>query len=240
MDNVPPEKDLESMREELKNLKIEHIREMNEWQDESIQALAEATKQHEKVLAEAVKQQKRDTRNMMSELLEEMGEHRAWYRIHLRDLRNAPQSAQKNRDRADNLRKNLTEVISRMTRNEEDEDISDEEMQEKDEADSDMNLEAARAAVRSLEESIKHFDRIHRELSLKLETFESRAFIARVGAFVGGFLILVGAMTLTGGMFLALAGGEIPLISPAAYEFFNYVLVFLGVILIVSGFLHQV
>lgn len=129
--------------------------------------------------------------------------------------------------------------------NEMDKETKKEEKQETEEKSEEEELERtlqrAKNTIQNLEDRIKHMDRINRELSTKLETMESRRLIKRAAVFLGGFLIFIGAVAITGGMFLSLVEGSFLFFdTEQGRRVLSYIFLFLGGLLVTSGFLHEV
>lgn len=103
----------------------------------------------------------------------------------------------------------------------------------------DEKREQAEAAARDLREQIKHFDRLDRELSTKLEVMQSRRLAKRVAVYFGGVLIFIGGVLATAGLLLTLAGTEFPFLYSMFDVFFNILLILVGALMVISGFLHQ-
>jgi len=205
--------------------------------DEERLSVDECKRRVDKACADTVRRTRRELRESIASELSEMGELAAALRLILGDLVKAPRIAFGMRDQAENLRNELesaTKMVEEGMKTEPKVAGSSavQELESK--------IQLARATIDDLDVTIKHFDRLEKEISVKIETLVSRRKIKALAAFVGGFMIFVGATTLTGALLLALAPGDLPFLYSMFDEFFNYLLMLLGGILIVSGFLHQV
>ncbi|NIQ05356.1 MAG: hypothetical protein GWO20_06400 [Candidatus Korarchaeota archaeon] len=241
----------EELKEELKNLKKLKIDELD---IVNYVPLKECEKRLEEAKNKILKEKKRELREEVAEELKEMGEIRASLKLYLKELRGAPQSAQAIRDRAQNLISELGDLISKMENKDEqkekkapEKETERKEGKEKEEKKEEepeealaRKIELAKNTIKNLQDRIRHIDRINRELSTKLETLESRRRFKNFAVFFGGILLLLGAITVTGGFFLTLAREELAFVYAEFPRFFSYLLILLGGTLVTSGFLHQV
>jgi hypothetical protein len=209
-------------------------------EDSSVQegtvTLDECKRRIESACAESIRQRRRELREeIVYELLEEK-ELPAALKVHLKNLVKSPDMGLGTRDIAENLRNELESVIKDMEQNKTNGTSQpgaavSPEIAEK--------IQTARATIEELDVRIKHFDRLEKEISVKIETLVTRQRIKTLAVFLGGFMIFMGAMTLTGALLLALSPSDFPFVYSAFDEFFNYLLMLLGGTLIISGFLHQ-
>ncbi|RDE16286.1 MAG: hypothetical protein C4K47_01860 [Candidatus Thorarchaeota archaeon] len=186
---------------------------------------------------------KREVRDEIIEDLLRLGEERAGLRLELERIGGIPRSDMETRDKADNLRVEISRAIERLEKKASGDGMTTDGAVPKDDTgkvELEGKIEQARTAEKSLNEAIKHFDRVDRELSMKLETLEARRFVRRVGAFFGGLLILMGAVLTTGGVLMLAGGPELNFLYSAFDTFFDYLMIFVGIALVASGFLHQV
>lgn len=196
----------------------------------------ECKRRIENAVAESVRQRRRELRDEVVYELLEMKELPAALKLHLKNVVKSPDLGIGTRDIAENLRNELESVMKDMEQNKTNgtsppsADASQEFEQ---------RIQTARATIEDLDMRIKHFDRLEKEISVKIETLVSRQRIKTLAVFLGGFMIFIGAMTLTGALLLALSPSDFPFVYSAFDEFFNYLLMLLGGTLIVSGFLHQ-
>lgn len=204
---------------------------------EDLVSVDECKKRIDRACAENARQTRRELRERIASELSEMGELAAALRLILQDLVKAPKTAFGMRDQAENLRNEL-ESATKMVEERVKTEPSQAEMSTA--QDLENRIQLARATIGDLDVAIKHFDRLEKEISVKIETLVSRRRIKALAAFIGGFMIFVGATTLTAALLLALAPSELPFLYSMFDVFFNYLLMMLGGILIVSGFLHQV
>lgn len=251
------EKQFDTMSKEELIEELKHIKDLKLHRLETVNyiPLEECRK---RINNEKQKERKRVGRNIRERVTNElngMGEPLASLKLQLRELRDTPKPAQDIRDRAKNLKNELEELVSKLQNSENQQNETDSKPEEKPEKEDtekqkeeqekvtkeiDRKLDTAQKTMSNLEDRIKHMDRINREVSTKLETLESRSRMKKAAIFLGGFLIFVGAVTLTGGVFLAIAKEELSFVYQAFPQFFSSLMVFLGAILLTSGFLHQV
>ncbi|MGV9170559.1 MAG: hypothetical protein ACOC38_11545 [Promethearchaeia archaeon] len=224
---------------------------------EEIEQWENKAKKLERELDENAAQVERETKERIAEQLREMGEEEACLKLHLCDLRNAPSTGKQIRDRAENLRKELMTTVTEMNNGEEDmeETMEEEEELEEEKAEEDVEaepkteeekisllqkkIEKATNMDRTLEERIKQFDRIDMDVSTKLEILESRRKVEALRVYFGGFMIFIGGMIITAGLLLTLSPGEFPYVYSMFDEFFNPMLIFVGIIMVLSGFFQQ-
>jgi chromosome segregation ATPase len=177
------------------------------------------------------------------EQLREMGEISTYLKLYLYELHHVPETGQRLRDLCNNLKGDLERLVTQMTNNKETkpdaEEAQPEPVKGKDASLLEEKIKEARGAIADLEEQIKYFDRIERDLSTKLEILESRRVASKAGALLGGLLIFVGGIIITGGLLLTLAPFAFPFVYSAFDTFFNFLLIFLGSLMVASGFLHQ-
>jgi len=177
--------------------------------------------------------------------LKAIGEEEASLRLYLQELRQAPHPGKLIRDGAENLIKEIETMVSPNKTDTESTEEGKEETKpakvdkQNEETALDEKREQAEAAARDLREQIKHFDRIDRELSTKLEVMQSRRLAKRVAVYFGGVLIFIGGMLVTSGLLLTLAGHEFPSLYSMFDVFFNILLILVGALMVISGFLHQ-
>lgn len=176
--------------------------------------------------------------------LKAIGEEEASLRLYLQELREAPRPGKLIRDGAENLIKEIEAMVSPDTKTKPIEEGAEEIKpvkvdKRKEERALDEKREQAEAAARDLREQIKHFDRIDRELSTKLEVMQSRRLAKRVAVYFGGVLIFVGGVLATAGLLLTLGGGAFPFLYSMFDVFFNFLLILVGALMVVSGFLHE-
>jgi chromosome segregation ATPase len=231
--------------------------------EDELKRLQNKTKKLERELESKESEIEKETRERIADQLRDMGEEEASLKIHLQDLRKAPESGQKIRDRVDNLRMELEKLVTEMRdmakekeedKEKEAEEIEDsqegkaEEDTEKEEETTssdekaaliDQKCEKAISMQKALEDRIKQFDRIDRELSTKLEILESRRLVKSIRVWFGGFMIFIGGMVITAGLLLTLSTEEFPFLYSMFDDFFNPMLVFMGIVMVLSGFLQQ-
>lgn len=222
-------------------------------QQDEINSLKEEIQRLKRALENNLTQMRRETKTEISEQLREMGEIETCLKLYLYELRHVPTTDQKYRDRYVNLKKELEEMVAKMIKKKEGkedteapktetEEITEEvteEVTEEEKKNLDKKIKEAKAAINDLDDRIKFFDRIERDLSTKLEILESRRLAKKGGAFLGGILILIGGMIMIGGILLSLARQEFPFVYSNFDAFFNILLIFLGGLMVGSGFLHQ-
>lgn len=107
--NKTTEKNVERMKEELEKLREENKR----LRSETI-PLEECEKKIEETRQKLAKQKKREAREEIVEELKEMGETEAGLRLFLKEFREAPKPAQDIRDRAQNLKTTLEEMVAKI------------------------------------------------------------------------------------------------------------------------------
>jgi seryl-tRNA synthetase len=177
--------------------------------------------------------------------LKAIGEEEASLRLYMQELRQAPHPGKFIRDSAENLMKEIEAMASPNKTDIEPTEEGKEEAKpvkvdkRKEERALDEKREQAEAAARDLREQIKHFDRLDRELSTKLEVMQSRRLAKRVAVYFGGVLIFIGGVLATAGLLLTLAGTEFPFLYSMFDVFFNILLILVGALMVISGFLHQ-
>jgi len=229
---------------------------INEAEDE-LKRLQNKTKKLERELENQESQIEKQTKDRIAEQLRDMGEEEASLKLHLEELRKAPESGQKIRDRVDNLRMELENIASDLRSTIEEKREAEEKLEgvvdeaEKEEGEEeplvpeelsdliDQKCEKAASMQKTLEDRIKQFDRIDRELSTKLEILESRRRVKAIRVYFGGFMIFIGGMVITAGLLLTLSTEEFPFLYSMFDEFFNPMLVFMGIVMVLSGFLQQ-
>jgi seryl-tRNA synthetase len=177
--------------------------------------------------------------------LKAIGEEEVSLRLYLQELGQAPRPGKLIRDGAENLIKEIEAMVSPNKTDAESTEKGKEETKpvkvdkRKEERALDEKRAQAEAAARDLREQIKHFDRIDRELSTKLEVMQSRRLAKRAAVYFGGVLIFIGGVLATAGLLLTLAGHEFPFLYSMFDVFFNILLILVGALMVISGFLHQ-
>lgn len=213
--------------------------------------LDECKKRVERTVTERVRQKKRELRQATADELLQLGELSAALKLLMKDLGKSSGMDFGLRDEAENLRNELEGVVKTMEESEKvvgpaekpaEQGEKTETKQPATEVDQEFNqkIQTARATIDDLDLRIKHFDRLEKDISVKIELLVSRQRIKGLAVFLGGLMILIGATTFTGATLLALAPTGFPFVYSAFDEFFNYLLMLLGGILVLSGFLHQV
>jgi seryl-tRNA synthetase len=177
--------------------------------------------------------------------LKAIGEEEVSLRLYLQELGQAPRPGKLIRDGAENLIKEIEAMVSPNKTDAESTEKGKEETKpvkvdkRKEERALDEKRAQAEAAARDLREQIKHFDRIDRELSTKLEVMQSRRLAKRAAVYFGGVLIFIGGVLATAGLLLTLARHEFPFLYSMFDVFFNILLILVGALMVISGFLHQ-
>lgn len=177
--------------------------------------------------------------------LKAIGEEEASLRLYLQELKEAPRPGKLIRDGAENLIKEIEAMVSSDTTDTKSAEERKEEAKpakldkREQEKALDEKRKQAEAAAKDLQEQIRHFDRVDRELSTKLEVMQSRRLAKRVAVYFGGVLIFIGGVLATAGLLLTLAGHEFPFLYSMFDVFFNFLLILVGALLVVSGFLHE-
>jgi len=104
----------------------------------------------------------------------------------------------------------------------------------------DERVGAARELLRLLEKERDAMDDLIKRASTVLDKLRSMTLLRRFSAFFGGFLIFIGSMVITSGAFMLFLGIMRPLVPPDLEEIMGIISIALGVLLVLSGFIHQV
>jgi len=104
----------------------------------------------------------------------------------------------------------------------------------------DERMRAAKELLKLLEKERDAMDDLIKRASTVLDKLRSMTLLRRFSAFFGGFLIFIGSMAITSGAFMLLIGIMRPLVPPDVEEIMGIISMALGVLLVLSGFIHQV
>ncbi|MFX1475736.1 MAG: hypothetical protein ACFFCO_09725 [Promethearchaeota archaeon] len=181
---------------------------------------------------------RKTVRDDVIEQLIASGEFSAGLQLLLQDLRQIPIRGKRFRDHCENLRSELETMVDELEPEAKTEETELKSRRQKS-AQLTKKLQEAREVIGNLEEQIKYFDRIHRDLTGKMELLASRGRAKRAQSFLGGLLIFFGGILLIAGLLLEIATTEFPFIYSMFDSFFNFLLIILGILMVGSGFLHQ-
>ena len=101
-------------------------------------------------------------------------------------------------------------------------------------------VKAAKELLKLLEKERDAMDDLIKRASTILDKLRSMTLLRRFSAFFGGFLIFIGSMAITSGAFMIFIGIMRPLVPPDIEEIMGIIAISLGVLLVLSGFIHQV
>ncbi len=104
----------------------------------------------------------------------------------------------------------------------------------------DERVRSARELLKRLEREKEAMDELIKRAGSLLDRLRSVGALRRFSAFFGGFLILIGAIVMTSGAFVLLTGAMGASLPPELKDLIGSAAVFLGILLILSGFVHQV
>ena len=101
-------------------------------------------------------------------------------------------------------------------------------------------VKAAKELLKLLEKERDAMDELIKRANTVLDKLRSMTLLRRFSAFFGGFLIFIGSMAITSGAFMLFLGIMRPLVPPDLEEVLGIISIALGVLLVLSGFIHQV
>jgi len=101
-------------------------------------------------------------------------------------------------------------------------------------------IKAAKELLKLLEKEREAMDELIKRANSVLDRLRSVSALRRFSAFFGGFLIFIGAVVITSGAFVLLTGAMSGALPPELEEFVGIASIFLGALLVLSGFIHQV
>jgi len=101
-------------------------------------------------------------------------------------------------------------------------------------------VKAAKELLKLLEKERDAMDELIKRANTVLDKLRSMTLLRRFSAFFGGFLIFIGSMAITSGAFILFLGIMRPLVPPDLEEVLGIISIALGVLLVLSGFIHQV
>ncbi|RLI09238.1 hypothetical protein DRO32_01025 [Candidatus Bathyarchaeota archaeon] len=100
-------------------------------------------------------------------------------------------------------------------------------------------IREARELLKRLEKTREEVDELIIRASSVLDKLRAMSIWRRAAAAFGGFLIFIGAMAITTGLFTVFLGIFSDLMAPEVAELLGVVGIGLGALLVLSGFAHQ-